>query len=195
MAWALPSSLVAQPLTRSLIGWNAGALLYLALVLTMMLRADPEKMRWRARLQDEGRNTILVLVCITMAAVLLAIGMQLSYARKTEGLLKLMHVGLAGLTVATAWSFVQTIFALHYAHEYQMPQCGDTPALQFPGAETPDYLDFLYVACVVGTSGQTADVAFASRRMRRVGLVHCVLAFVFNTTLLAMTINVAAGLF
>ena len=54
--------------------------------------------------------------------------------------------------------------------------------------------DFFYFACVIGTSGQTADVAFATSALRRVGTLHCVLAFFFNTTLLALTINVAAGL-
>jgi len=67
--------------------------------------------------------------------------------------------------------------------------------LEFPGGHAPDYGDFLYFACVIGTSGQTADVSFSSRVMRRTGLVHCVLAFLFNTTLIALTINIASGLF
>ena len=65
----------------------------------------------------------------------------------------------------------------------------------FPDTTTPDYLDFLYVAAVIGTSGQTADVAFNSPHMRRIGLLHSVLAFLFNTSLLALTINIAASLF
>ena len=88
------------------------------------------------------------------------------------------------------------MFALHYAHDYyanlaQAPHGG----LDFPGGQLPDYGDFLYFACVIGTSGQTADVSFTSRRMRRTGTVHCVLAFFFNTTLIALTINIASGLF
>ncbi|MES2049282.1 MAG: DUF1345 domain-containing protein [Pseudomonadota bacterium] len=67
--------------------------------------------------------------------------------------------------------------------------------LAFPGGHAPDYGDFLYFACVIGTSGQTADVSFTCRFMRRIGTVHCVLAFIFNTTLLALTINIASGLF
>ena len=67
--------------------------------------------------------------------------------------------------------------------------------LEFPGEREPHYGDFLYFACVIGTSAQTADVSFTSRSMRRTGLVHCVLAFFFNTTLLALSINIASGLF
>lgn len=190
----LPTTLVSEWITRALIGWNSGALLYLTLVLLMMRGADAARIRSQAEREDEGRNTILLLVSVTMVVVLLAIAIQLSYAKETHGASKAGHVGLAALTVFTAWLFVQTIFALHYAHEYQLQHSAKSPSLLFPGTEAPDYFDFLYVSCVIGTSGQTADVAFASRRMRRVGLLHCVLAFVFNTTLLALTINVAAGL-
>jgi len=48
---------------------------------------------------------------------------------------------------------------------------------------------------VIGTSGQTADVSFTRRNMRHTGAVHCVLAFFFNATLVALTINIASGLF
>jgi uncharacterized membrane protein len=58
----------------------------------------------------------------------------------------------------------------------------------------PDYWDFLYFSAVIGTSGQTADVSFTSKAMRRTGLVHCVLAYFYNTTVLALTINIAASL-
>jgi uncharacterized membrane protein len=190
----LPGSLVEAGLTRALIGWNAGALLYLLLVFTMMHGATAETIRSHAQREDEGRYTILFMASVTMVVVLLAIAVQLSYAKESTGSAKFAHVGLAALTVFTAWLFVQTIFALHYAHEYQLQHSAKSPSLVFPGSETPDYYDFLYVSCIIGTSGQTADVAFASRRMRRVGLLHCVLAFVFNTTLLAFTINVAASM-
>jgi uncharacterized membrane protein len=87
------------------------------------------------------------------------------------------------------------MFATHYAHEYYSALSrGLEPGLQFPGTNVPDYLDFVYFACVIGTSGQTADVSISSKPMRRVGLIHCVLAFFFNTTLIALTINIAASL-
>jgi len=88
------------------------------------------------------------------------------------------------------------MFALHYAHQFHAAQGrGDPPGLLFPGDETPAYSDFFYFAAVIGTSGQTADVSFSSRAMRRIGTVHCILSFLFNTTVLAMMINIAAGLF
>ena len=195
VALLLPSDWVGHSLTRGLIGWNVGALLYLILTFAMMSRATTASMRTQAKLQDEGQYTILFLVSIATVAVLVAIAAQLAYAKDTHGAMKAGHIGLAFLTVMTAWLFTQTMFALHYAHEFHMKRgASASPAFVFPGTDEPDFFDFLYVACIIGTSGQTADVSFSARRTRRVGLMHCVLAFFFNTTLLALTINVAAGL-
>jgi uncharacterized membrane protein len=84
---------------------------------------------------------------------------------------------------------------LHYAHDFYAARARGKPVgLTFPGTELPDYGDFLYFACIIGTSGQTADVSFTTSAMRRTGLLHCVLAFFFNTTLVALTINIASGL-
>jgi uncharacterized membrane protein len=113
-----------------------------------------------------------------------------------HGLQKTRHVALAAATVLSAWMFTQTLFALEYAHDFYIGRIHGRPdSLSFPGTRDPAYSDFLYFACVIGTSGQTADVSFTDTALRRVGLVHCVLAFFFNTTVLALTINIAAGLF
>ena len=136
-----------------------------------------------------------VLVVTTACAVLYAIAVDLAAAKSLSGAQRAGHVAMAVLTLVTSWLFTQTMFAFQYAHDFYLARQRErADPLSFPGTPDPAYTDFMYFACVIGTSGQTADVAFASRRMRRVGLLHCVLAFVFNTTLLALTINVAAGL-
>ena len=101
-----------------------------------------------------------------------------------------------GLSAREALAIVPKLCeALHYAHEhYQSLQANEPPGRVFPDTRRPDYFDFLYVAAVIGTSAQTADVAFGNSEMRRVGLVHCVLAFFFNATLLALMVNVGAAL-
>ena len=88
------------------------------------------------------------------------------------------------------------MFALHYAHDYYAA-IGHRrpPGLRFPDEEHPNYGDFFYFAAIIGTSGQTADVAFSSKPMRRVGSVHCILAYLFNTVVLALLINIGASLF
>lgn len=191
----LPDTLVQHAVTRAIVGWNAGACLYLALAARMMFWSSHERMRARARQQDEGRLAVLSLVIVAALMSLGAILVQLTVAKDLHGTAKLTHIGLAGMTILTSWAFTQTMFALHYAHDYYIADSNGLPkVLDFPGGHAPDYGDFLYFACVIGTSGQTADVCFTSRAMRRIGLVHCVLAFFFNTTVLALTINIASGL-
>jgi uncharacterized membrane protein len=68
------------------------------------------------------------------------------------------------------------------------------PGLSFPGTSQPDYLDFVYFASVIGTSAQTADVNFTNSTLRRIGMAHGMLAFFFNTILIALTINIGSGL-
>lgn len=125
-----------------------------------------------------------------------AIAAELTVVKEMRGLPRVAHIGLAGLTVLSSWAFIQVMFALHYAHEYYAAVCHGHPAiLQFPNEEHPDYGDFFYFSAVIGTSGQTADVSFASKRLRRIGSIHCILAYMFNTTVLALLINIGASMF
>lgn len=194
LPWCVP---VHAP-TRAILAWNAGAVLYIALALRMMLTSTPSRMRERARLQDDGRIAVLTLTVLAAIAALVAVVFELSVVRDMHGLARTEHIGLVVLTILSAWSFMQIMFALHYAHDFYAARAHDGSAhcgLEFPGTEQPDYGDFLYFACVIGTSAQTADVSFTSSAMRRVGLLHCMLAFFFNTTVLALTINIASSLF
>ncbi len=195
-AMLLPQSLAQHDVTKAIIGWNAGACLYLMLAGRMMFWSSHERMKTRALQHDEGRIVVLVLVVTAALMCIGAIVAELAVVKDLKGTLRYAHVALAALTIASSWAFTQVMFALHYAHDYYATEArGGHGGLDFPGGHAPDYGDFLYFACVIGTSGQTADVSFSSRAMRRTGLVHCVLAFFFNTTLVALTINIASGLF
>ena len=191
----IPHEWVDPTGSRLLLGWNAGAICYLVLAGVMMARSGPEQMRRRALHQDEGRWMILGLVIVAAVAVVFAIGSQLAVVRDLQGASRTGHAALAALTMICSWLFTQLMFALHYAHDFYMARmrCEPDP-LSFPGTANPVYLDFLYFACVIGTSGQTADISFSGSASRGTGLVHCVFSFFFNATFLAMAINMAAGL-
>ncbi|MGO8388826.1 DUF1345 domain-containing protein, partial [Rhizobium johnstonii] len=62
------------------------------------------------------------------------------------------------------------------------------------GIEEPGYWDFLYFSFTIGVAAQTADFAVSSTSMRKLTLLHAVLSFLFNTTILALAINVVASL-
>jgi uncharacterized membrane protein len=192
----LPHAIASQSVSRWLIAWNVGAWLYIALAAVMMIRSSKGHMRHRAQLQDDGKYMILGLVVISAIASLVAIAFELAVVKDLHGWSKGAHVALAGLTVLSSWGFIQVMFTLHYAHDYYMAAChGQKPGLCFPDDPDPDYGDFFYFSAVIGTSGQTADVSFVTKPMRRIGSVHCILAYLFNTTVLALLINIGASLF
>jgi uncharacterized membrane protein len=196
VGFVLPVSAATHLVTRTLIAWNAGAMLYVVLAATMMVRSSTQQMRYRAQIQDDGQLAILILCCTAAIASLAAMAFELAVAKDIHGFLKGAHVALAGFTVLTSWAFIQIMFALHYAHAYYSAACHGRPVgLRFPDDDHPDYGDFFYFSAIIGTSGQTADVPFISKHMRRIGSLHCILAYLFNTTVLAMLINIAASLF
>lgn len=192
----LPTGLASHAVTRWLVAWNTGTGLYVLLAAIMMIRSSHHHMRHRAQLQDDGQLTILALVVVATIASLAAIAGQLAVVKDMHGFIKSAHIALAGVTVLASWAFIQVMFALHYAHDYYTAVCHGRPAgLQFPDDEPPDYGDFFYFAAVIGTSGQTADVSFVSKPLRRIGSLHCILAYLFNTTVLALLINIGASMF
>jgi uncharacterized membrane protein len=178
-----------QPVTRILVGWDVGVVLYLALVAHMMWRSDVARIRDRATVEDEGRLAILVLTALAGLASLGAIFAVLpNPAGGGRSGLRVVH---AALTILLSWAFVHTIFALHYAHEFYDVTAG---GLAFPtGAGDPDYWDFVYFSFVIGMTSQVSDVAVTSKEVRRIVTAHGVLSFVFNAALLALTVNLAAG--
>jgi uncharacterized membrane protein len=189
----LPTELSAS--TRALVTWVVGSGLYLLLAFFLIVRASVEHMRWRARIQDDGAAVVLFLTVFAAVASLVAIVMELSGLKSFTPTRQALHLGLAGATFIASWLLVHTSFALHYAHAYyvSLAENGAAP-LEFSRQEAPVYMDFLYFSMVVGMTSQTADVVIASTRMRRLVMVHGMIAFVFNTSLLALTINVAASL-
>lgn len=93
---------------------------------------------------------------------------------------------------------VHTVYVFHYAHEYydvKDKQSGHlVEGLEFPNEKSPDYLDFAYFSFVMGCTFQVSDVQISSRRIRRIALVHSILSFILNTFVVALTINLIAGL-
>lgn len=181
--------------TTVLVAWNTAVGVHLTLMLHMMATSDASTTLRRARRLDPGALVVLGGSVIAASASLLAIVAELVVVKDLTGIARVAHVGLAAITVVSAWSFIQVTFALHYAHAWAIATAdGAEPGVRIPGETHPDYWDFLYVAVAIGTSGQTADVEFTGKRQRRVALLHSALAFFFNTTVLALTINIAAGL-
>lgn len=199
LAAGLVCTLFAPQLTgvqSALTAWDVGAVAFIALILSDMRDETPATMRLRACRQDEGHGLILALAVAAAVASVAAVVLEVSAAKQAVGGLKALRLGFAFATVAVSWFLTHLFFSLHYAHEYFRSDGahGHVGGLDFPKEPNPDFWDFLYAALVIGAASQTADVAFTSKTLRRIGSLHCVIAFAFNTAVLALGVNLAAGL-
>ncbi len=183
----LPGSL--RLVTRLLIAWDIFAGLYLMLVVIMVLRSGLAHIKRNAVLQDDGRFLILLVTATGAFASLAAIVSELAPSHRS-----VPELLLATATIALSWAAVHTGFSLHYAHEYYR---GAKPGgLQFPSGDQhdhADYWDFVYFAFVIGMTAQVSDVGITDKIIRRTATVHGIISFVFNTALVALMVNIAAG--
>jgi uncharacterized membrane protein len=192
--FVIPAGELRTP-TRALIAWNVGACLFLALVALLMARRSSDSLRAHAAEEDENQWALLAIAVVVAAAALAAIVLELGPVKDMTGLRKGAHIGLVAATILSAWTFTHVMFALHYAAEYYAPgEDGVRAGLRFPEEDSPGWGEFLYQAFVIGCACATADVNATSKSMRRACLAHGVVAFLFNTIILALTINIGAGL-
>lgn len=194
-ATLLPASLPAPE--RAVIAWNAAIWLYLSLVWIDMTRLDQGRLRQRAVDHADGARIVLALAIVTSIACLAAVVTELAAARAAHDAYNLQHVGLALVTLVGSWFLLPTEFALTYASRYY---AANGSGLAFPAASAgkahePNYIDFMYFAITIAAASQTSDVTVTTRGMRTLVLVHAVLSFAFNALVLALAINLAAGLF
>lgn len=158
-------------------------------------RPTPEHLRRRASSEDEG---ITVIVVITLIAIVLSFYSIFSILDEAQP--GFVHLTLALIGVPLGWLTFHTVMAYHYAHLYygQSKAEGgkrrDIGGLSFPGDQPPSALDFLYYSFVVGMTAQVSDVQVKATGMRRLTLIHGVASFFFNAVILALAVNVAAGL-
>lgn len=182
-----------EAVTSALIGWDLGILIYLAAAAWMMARCSTvPAIRKNAAIQDEGAFAILVLAVVAAIASMGAIFVEISIIKRAPNYTAYLPLVIA--TVILSWAFTHTIFALHYAHDYYGGGASKQ-GLKFPDDSQPDYWDFVYFSFVVGMTFQVSDVVVTNKSVRRMVVAHGVLSFLFSTAIVAMTVNIAAGLF
>lgn len=173
-----------------LLAFDAAALFFLVAILRLFATADTAAIRARARQQDEGYWGFLLSSATVSAVALVALAMEL-HAANGRGVFEIV---LAAASLLLAWFFINTIFALHYAHEFYGDHGNRGAGLEFPGGlKEPDYWDFIYFAFVIGMTFQVSDVQISDRRIRRVVLAHALITFFFNVIIIALSVNVVAG--
>ena len=185
--FVLPGSL--RLVTRFLISWDIFVTFYLVLAYAMMFRSGLAHIRRNAVLQDDGRFLILLVTAIGAFASIVAIVFELGASQRNAP-----QLALATVTIVLSWAVIHTTFALHYAHDYYR---GASPGgLQFPSGDQhdhADYWDFVYFSFVIGMTAQVSDVGITDKTIRRTATAHGIVSFIYNTALLALTVNIAAS--
>ncbi|MES1991291.1 MAG: DUF1345 domain-containing protein [Pseudomonadota bacterium] len=181
---------VDEPL-RLVIAGDGFFVTYLTITAFFLTRLTPARMRVRSQIEDEG---ILIIALITLAAVSLSLH-AIFEILNSKGEASPILIAFALLGVPLGWFTFHTVMAFHYAHLYYLPdkKHADVGGLDFPGTKEPSSWDFLYYSFVVGMTAQVSDVDVTSANMRKVTLIQSVIAFFYNTILLALAVNVAVN--
>lgn len=177
--------------TRVLASWDLGVISYLILDWLVIMNLGAPATRDHARTQHQSRYAVFLLVVGTACASVVAIGFMSGSLVTLTFWAKTLHLLLSITALISAWLLLHTVFAFRYAHYFYL--AADDGGLQFPNDSDPDYLDFAYYSLVIGMTSQVSDVSVTSRAMRRLTLLHSILAFVFNMALLALSINILAS--
>ena len=197
-AACIVAAFVAPSITltsKCLIAWNVAGWIYMVLIMQRTFKSNAEDVRRIAEVEDENAGLVLVVVCVAAIASLAAIVLELAGIKGMSSSDKAMHYAFTGFTIVGSWLLIGVIFSLHYARMFYTWD-GEDAALRFAdGEQNPDYWDFLYFSFTISVAVQTSDVGVATRAMRKVVLAQSLIGFLFNTSILGFSINIAAGLF
>ena len=185
-----------EAMTRVMIGWDVFSVCMLIISVVIFSSMRPRQIRLLAKQEDAGRIVVFgIVLAATMGSLM---GVMILLGNKSFLLGKGVESFIYLTGVICSWFLLHTIFTYRYALLYY----GDHPldpdlhtvGLQVPNELWPDYLDFAYFAFVIGMTFQVSDIEISSRSIRRVALMHGILSFLFNTVIVALTINVVVDL-
>lgn len=170
-----------------ILGFDLAALVFIVSCVPLWLEEDERAFRARKARDDGGRLFLALTVTVVLLMVLITLGLLVG----GKNTMTPADLALVTATLAISWLFGNLVYAFHYAHVYYDEE--SRPALDFPGDEAPLFADFCYFALVIGMTFQVSDVEITTRRLRRVATLHGIVAFFFNLGVVALTINVVAG--
>lgn len=184
-----------------LFGWIGFATSSLFFIWTTILIRHPKQTGVIAKEQDTSVWVIFLVVLaaafISLFAIILLLRGLPAYTKRGLSL----HIVLSIIDVGLSWTLIHSLFTIRYAHlyyDFEDETSADVKrhagGLEFPGEPLPDFIDFAYFSFVLGMTFQVADVSITGRRIRRLALLHGLLAFVYNTAIIALSINIVSGL-
>jgi uncharacterized membrane protein len=191
--WLAARHLNTPVSTHILIGWDVCALIYAVTTWHLFLTADEAEVRRRAAAEDEKPSQILLMVLAAILSSLVAVVAAMLHSRSAGPDAKAITAACAGVTLVLSWVVLHSVFTLHYAHRH----FGDgtaKPGILFPGEPASTYLDFVYLAFSIGATFQVSDNNILTAKLRNLVTAQAVCAYFYNTAVLALGINIIAGL-
>jgi uncharacterized membrane protein len=185
LGWLLSWDSVAAAILG---GWAGAGLVFVAWTVLVIVPMGPRATREHAVREEPSRGVAHLIVLLAAVASLAGVAVTLVGGVVGSGDITMATV-LASVVVS--WACVHTVFALHYARAYYTAPVG---GIYFHQSEPPRYTDFTYLAITVGMSFAVSDTDLASTAMRRVAQLHALLAYLFGTVVVALLINLVAGL-
>lgn len=175
----------------ALVGWDAVAVMFTASVWLTVRRYDAPTTARHALRDNPSRPAADTVVLVAAVASLLAVAVVLVDAGNATGGAKVADLALGVTSVVVSWTLVHTIFALNYARLYYQEPVG---GVDFNSQDQPAYLDFAYLAFTIGMTFQVSDTQISRTDIRRAALRHALIAYLFGSVIIAVTINLVAGL-
>jgi uncharacterized membrane protein len=184
-------------LIKVMMAWTIFALFHTIASWIVFFTREPSEIREHAKQEDGSRIYVFLLILITSFASLVAV-LLLMLSKSQKDTPQVIYISVAVSGMLLSWIMVHTLFGFHYANLYYANNKKDpsihAEGLKFPEEKKPDYLDFAYFSFVLGMTFQVSDVDVTSKTIRRMALLHGLISFVLNTFVVALTINIIAGL-
>jgi uncharacterized membrane protein len=182
-------------LSHVMLGWNTFSLSMIIMSWVSFFITDSKQIREQAKVQDPSRTIIFIIIIISTLASFFAVLLLILSKGENDNTSSLrIAVAVAGMLFS--WFLIHTIFTLRYAHifygDHETKPNTHAGGLEFPGDSKPEYLDFAYYSFVLGMTFQVSDVQITSKRLRSLAMLQGLLSFVFNTIMIALTINLIA---
>jgi uncharacterized membrane protein len=173
--------------------WIAFALSYTVMNLVILFRRSIAQIK-KTAMDDDGSSAFVLgmILLASLASVVTLFLLIISKEVQTYDKAFFSITAISGMLIS--WVMIHTVFTFHYAHLYYNDEKKSARGLDFPGSEDPDYLDFAYFAFVIGCTFQVSDVEIRSKTMRRLVLLHGLLSFGLNTFVVALMVNLVAGI-
>lgn len=197
VTFVLLLSLNLEIFTRAAIAWNIFTLSMIVMSWILFCTTEASEQHAVVEKQDDGLKVIFTVILISVCASLF--GVLFLMAQKNDSMdNKDLNTFVTLLAVALSWIMLHTIFTIRYAHLYhdhnRLHTGTNIGGIEFPDKVKPNYIDFAYFSFVIGMTFQVSDVCVTSSMVRRYVLMHSLFSFMFNTIIVALTINTIANL-